>query len=169
MLRQAFKIKIMKLSTIKGFSFGLTSAAITTLGLIMGLNSSTHSVLVVIGGILTIAIADAFSDALGIHISEEAENQHTAKEIWEATIATFVSKFIFALTFIIPFLLFSLHIAIIVSIIYGLSLIAIFSFYIARQQNVQSYKPVLEHLFIAILVIIVTHNVGLWVARFNGS
>ena len=41
-----------------GFSFGLTSGLITTLGLMVGLSSGTHSKLVVIGGILTIAIAD---------------------------------------------------------------------------------------------------------------
>jgi len=60
----------MRHSITTGFSFGLTSGVITTLGLLVGLNSGTHSKLVVIGGILTIAIADAFSDALGIHISE---------------------------------------------------------------------------------------------------
>ena len=31
---------------------------------------------VIISGVLVIAIADAFSDALGIHISEESENKH---------------------------------------------------------------------------------------------
>ncbi|HID20408.1 MAG TPA: hypothetical protein EYP28_05685, partial [Methanophagales archaeon] len=62
----------MKHSLKIGFSFGLTSAIITTLGLMVGLHSGTHSKLVVIGGVLTIAIADAFSDALGIHISEES-------------------------------------------------------------------------------------------------
>ena len=75
----------MKHSLKVGFSFGLTSGIITTLGLLTGLNSSTNSKLVVIGGILTIAIADAFSDALGIHVSEESENKHTSREIWEST------------------------------------------------------------------------------------
>jgi len=64
-----------------GFSFGLTSGIITTLGLIIGLHAGTHSRLVVMGGILTIATADAFSDALGIHISEESETKHSNKEI----------------------------------------------------------------------------------------
>jgi VIT1/CCC1 family predicted Fe2+/Mn2+ transporter len=85
----------MKHSLKTGFSFGLTSGIITTLGLMVGLHSGTHSKLVVVGGILTIAIADAFSDALGIHISEESENKHTKKEIWESTISTFLSKFVF--------------------------------------------------------------------------
>jgi len=59
----------IKHSLKTGFSFGLTSGIITTLGLIVGLNSSTRSKLVVLGGILIIAIADAFSDAFGIHVS----------------------------------------------------------------------------------------------------
>lgn len=37
----------------------------------IGLMAGTHSKLAVLGGILTIAIADAMSDALGIHISQE--------------------------------------------------------------------------------------------------
>src|SRR4030042_5795826 len=91
-----------------GLSFGLTSGIITTLGLMVGLHSGTNSKIAVIGGVLTIAVADAFSDALGIHISEEAENKYVAKEIWEATLSTFFSKFIFALTFIVPIILLDL-------------------------------------------------------------
>lgn len=157
----------MKLSVRKGFSFGLTSGIITTLGLIVGLHSSTGSATVVIGGIMVIAIADALSDALGIHISEEAENRHTTKEIWESTIVTFLSKFVFALTFIIPILLLPLSTAIIVSIIWGLSLIGFFSFYIAQKGPEKPYKVVLEHLGIAILVIAITHYIGDWVGTLS--
>jgi len=113
--------------------------------------------------VLVIAIADALSDALGIHISEESENKHTPREIWEATATTFLSKFIFALTFIVPFLLMP-DLAIIISIVWGLSLIAVFSFHMARQQNMKPYKAVAEHLVIAVFVIIVTHAIGDWVA-----
>lgn len=63
----------MKNSLKIGICFGITSGIITTLGLMMGLESGTNSRLVVLGGIFTIAIADAFSDALGIHISEESQ------------------------------------------------------------------------------------------------
>lgn len=153
----------MKHSLKVGFSFGLTSAIITTLGLMVGLYSGTHSRLVVIGGIVTIAIADAFSDALGIHISEESENNHTTKEIWESTITTFVTKFVFAMTFIVPVLMFSLAIAIMVSVVWGLSLLGIFSFYMAKEQKVKPWKVISEHLLIAIIVIVITHYVGVWV------
>jgi len=158
----------MKHSLKIGFSFGLTSAIITTLGLMVGLHSGTHSKLVVIGGVLTIAIADAFSDALGIHISEESENKHTAREIWESTIATFLSKLVFALTFIIPVLLFQLTTAIIVCVVFGLSLLGLFSFYIAKEQKVKPGKVVIEHLVIALVVIIITHYAGDWISSAFG-
>lgn len=153
----------MKHSIKTGLSFGLTSGIITTVGLIVGLHSGTRSRLVVIGGILTIAIADAFSDALGIHISEESENKHTTKEIWESTISTFLSKFVFALMFIIPLLIFQLSTAVIVSVIWALFLLSVFSFYIAREQNAKSWKVVMEHLTIALIVIVVTHYIGHWI------
>jgi len=95
----------MKHSLRVGFSFGLTSGIITTLGLMVGLNSSTNSRLVVVGGVLTIAIADAFSDAMGIHVSQESENRHTVKEVWESTFFTFLCKFVFSAIFIVPVLL----------------------------------------------------------------
>ena|SRR5690606_6679892 len=68
----------------------------------VGLHSGTHSRLAVIGGVLTVAVADAFSDALGIHIAEEAEDKHTHLEVWESTIATFVTKFFFAINLHYP-------------------------------------------------------------------
>jgi VIT1/CCC1 family predicted Fe2+/Mn2+ transporter len=159
---------LMKHSLKVGFSFGLTSAIITTLGLIVGLHSGTHSRLVVIGGILTIAIADAFSDALGIHVSEESENTHTTKEIWESTIATFLSKFFFATTFVIPVLVFPLTAAIFVNIVWGLSLLGIFSFYMAKEQKVEPWVVISEHLLIALVVIVITHFVGTLVSSTCG-
>jgi VIT1/CCC1 family predicted Fe2+/Mn2+ transporter len=158
----------MKHSFKVGFSFGLTSGIITTLGLIVGLHSGTHSQLAVIGGILTIAIADAFSDALGIHISEESESRHTEKEVWQSTASTFFSKLFFASTFIIPVLLFELSTAIFVSVIWGLFLLCLFSFQIAKKQKKKAWKVVLEHLLIALIVIIITHFIGDWVSATFG-
>lgn len=151
-----------------GFSFGLTSGIITTLGLMVGLNAGTHSQLAVIGGILTIAVADAFSDALGIHVSEESENKHSTIEIWLATIATFVTKLVFASTFIIPVLLFELSLAILISAVWGTSLLAIFSFKMAEEQKVKPWRLVAEHLLVAVTVIVIAHYLGDWInSRFG--
>lgn len=150
----------MKVSIRKGLGFGLTSGIITTLGLIIGLYSVMQSKLIILGGILTIAIADAFSDALGIHVSEESSRKQKQKQVWESTISTFISKFIFALTFIMPVLLLPLKTAIIISVIWGLTLISLFSFYIAKIRGMKPKRVIKEHLIIAILVIIATRYIG---------
>jgi VIT1/CCC1 family predicted Fe2+/Mn2+ transporter len=151
-----------------GFGFGLTSGIIATLGLIAGLGSSTNSKMVVIGGIVIIAVADAMSDSLGIHISQEYLPKRTTKEIWESTIATFISKFVFAAIFIIPFLFFSLLNAIIVSAIWGLLVLGVFSFYLAKKEKIAPWKAITEHLGIALLVIFTTHYLGKVVAAVFG-
>jgi vacuolar iron transporter family protein len=150
----------MKDSIRTGVTFGLTSGVITTLGLMVGLHSGTHSRLVVIGGILMIAIADSFSDALGIHISEESENVHTIKQIWASTVATFLSKFLFTLTFVIPVLIFSLSIAMVVGLVWGMSVLTILSYVMAKQQDKKPWKVIFEHLIITFVVITITHFLG---------
>ena len=149
----------MQLPLLKGIGFGLTSGVITTLGLIVGLHSFSGSKIVVVGGVLTIAVADSFSDALGIHISEES-SENNNKHVWIATIATFVSKLIFSMTFLIPVLLLNLGAAILVSIIWGLLVLSFLSYFIARQKKEKSFKVVFEHLAIACVVIIITHYLG---------
>ena len=148
-----------------GLSFGLTSGIITTLGLMVGLHSGTHSKVVVIGGILTIAIADAFSDALGIHVAQESQNRHSTKAIWESTLATFAAKFIVAVTFVIPIVLLPMDSAVVASALWGLLLLAGFSFYMARAQGVSPWGVVAEHVLIALVVIAITHYLGEWLAE----
>ncbi len=154
-MRRSFKI---------GFGFGLTSGIITTLGLMVGLHSSTDSKFVVIGGILAIAIADAFGEAMGIHVATESENRISKKEVWEATFCTFFCKFIFTSMFIIPVLLFTLHQAILISIVMGFYLIIILSMAVARERKVEPWKMIFEHIGISIVVIILAHYAGYFIA-----
>jgi len=153
----------------KGVGFGLTSGIITTLGLIIGLYFGLQSRVAIIGGILIIAFADSMSDALGIHISEETNKNTKEKEIWGATISTFISKIIFSGTFIIPFTLLSLKIAVIISLIWGILLISLFSFYLAHQRKEKAYKIVLEHVVIMVSVIIASYVIGKGINLIFGS
>ena len=158
----------MKESLKTGITFGLTSGTITTLGLMIGLYSGTNSRAVVIGGILTIAIADSLSDALGIHISEEANHTRTTFQVWVATVATFLSK-LYAITFIIPVLLFNLPLAININLAWGFTLLTILSYYLAKSQGVKPWKVILEHLTIITVVVALTHFLGKVIAKYVGS
>lgn len=154
----------MRESIKTGVSFGLTSGIITTLGLMVGLNTGTGIRLIVIGGILTIAIADAFSDALGIHISEESSHRNGHKAVWEATIATFFTKLLIASSFIIPLLIWSLSTAVIVNIAWGFLLLVIFNYYLAKSKNENPWFVIGEHLLIAAVVMVITFFVGKFIA-----
>lgn len=147
-------------STKTGISFGITSGVITTLGLIVGLGFGTGSKEVVIGGIITIAVADAMSDALGIHVSEEAENNHTKKEVWTSTFSTFFTKLICALTFLFPVIFLNLQQATLASILWGGLLLGTFSYMIAKEQNEKPKHVIFEHLLVATLVIAITCVIG---------
>jgi len=154
---------MMKQSLKTGFTFGLTSGVITPLGLMVGLDAVTHSRVAVIGGIVTIAVADALSDALGIHVAEESKNNGVVSEIWESTLAAFLSKFLTALTFVVPMLLLPLEEAVIVSVVWGLLLLAVLSYFLARAQQVPAWKVIAEHVAIGVVVIAITHYVGIWI------
>lgn len=154
----------MKQSWMTGLSFGLTSGVITTLGLMVGLHSGTHSTLAVAGGVITIAVADAFSDALGIHIAEESRASRHVMAIWEATIATLVTKMAVALTFLVPVFLFNLGTAIIVAVSWGLLLLTLLSWRLARHRGEPALAVIGEHLLIAMIVVVSTHFIGDWVA-----
>jgi VIT1/CCC1 family predicted Fe2+/Mn2+ transporter len=151
-----------------GIHFGLTSGVITTLGLMVGLYSGTHSELAVIGGIITIAVADAMSDALGIHMAKEAENQHNHRDIWIATIATFVAKFLMSALFLIPVLLLPLSQAVFTSIFMGLVVQTVLSYQIASSRGESVIHGIIEHVGIAIAVVIASYFIGVWVAKVFG-
>lgn len=151
-----------------GLFFGATSGVITTIGLIVGLNSGTKSMTAVLGGILVIAVADAMSDALGIHLAEESDPETTHGHVWAATITTFVTKFVFSISFAVPLLLLPLASAVIASVAWGLLVIVLLSYFLARSQNESPVAIIAEHLGIAVLVVFLSHFIGVWVSRTFG-
>ncbi len=159
----------MKHSFKVGLYFGLTSGVITTLGLIVGLHSGTQSRLAVLGGILTIAVADAFSDAFGIHIAEEAQRRRPPRAVWEATLATFLTKFAMALSFVPAVLLLPLATAIVASVLWGLVVVTVLSVLLAHAQASRVWPIVGEHLALALVVVTATHYLGDWIAATLGA
>jgi VIT1/CCC1 family predicted Fe2+/Mn2+ transporter len=151
-----------------GLFFGATSGVITTVGLLTGLYAGTGAVAAVLGGILVIAVADAMSDALGIHLAEEADPNTTTQHVWSATIATFFAKFVFAASFAVPLLLLPLQTAVIVSIAWGMFVITVLSYFLAQSQGERALPIIAEHLGIAILVVVLSHFIGAWVGATFG-
>ena len=132
-----------------GVSFGLTSSVITALGMIVGLHSATCSRLAVIAAIVIMAVADGLSDATGVHISEESELErgaakHNHKEVWAATFSTFISKAIFTLSFVIPFLIFPLKTALFLAISWGILLLILLNLALATYELLNGFRYTLH-------------------------
>lgn len=141
------------------FSFGTTSAIITNLALISGLDTISSAKTSIIGGILVIAIADNIADTLGIHIHEESEIANK-REVFLTTIMNFFARFLVSLIFMIIILLFPLSTAFYLSIIYGLLLLSVISYLIARDKKTNKVEAVIQHLAIAVIVIIISKYLG---------
>lgn len=143
------------------FAYGISSGVLTTLGVMVGLMGATASRLAVIGGILSIAIADSLSDSLGVYSLKISERGTTKKQALKSAINVFIGKLIFALSFIIPFLLFSLNSAIIISIVWGLLLIIFLNLLISIAQGENIFKTILKNTLITIAVLVVSYALGL--------
>ncbi|MFN3910384.1 MAG: hypothetical protein ACK4J0_04125 [Candidatus Anstonellaceae archaeon] len=142
-----------------GLGFGLISGTLTTLGVLVGIYFGTKSFLAIIGAIISVAIADAFSDSLAIHISEESKNQDK-QHVFHSTVSTFFTKFFVGLLYLPAFLIFNMDIALFLDILLGIGLISYYSYLIAKQNKTPIAYTILEHLLIAFAVIIATFLVG---------
>jgi VIT1/CCC1 family predicted Fe2+/Mn2+ transporter len=144
------------------FSFGATAAIITNLSLIAGLRTGSHAKMSIIGAMLVIALADNISDSLGIHVYQESECIDI-RETWFSTFTNFLTRIIVSLTFILQVLFMPINTAVVSSIIWGLLLLSVMSYLIAKDRKISPYRAIVEHLVIAIMLIAASNFVGAWV------
>jgi VIT1/CCC1 family predicted Fe2+/Mn2+ transporter len=148
------------------FSFGATSAIITNMGIIVGLNSVAHPRTAIVGAILVIAIADNIADSLGIHIYQESECLQS-REIWFSTMTNFFARLFLSASFIAFVLALPLSVAIVCSIVWGYVLLSLLSYTIAKARGVNTALSIFEHICIATLVIIASSLLKTWfLSRF---
>jgi vacuolar iron transporter family protein len=148
-----------KMANINKFSIGATAAIITSMGLIAGLTQGGNAKTGIITGLLIIAIADNIADSLGIHIYKESEGA-SRQDINSFTYGNFLARLFIVSTFVLIVLLFSSYIALIISSLWGLFLLTILSYSIAKIKKTNSLREVVWHLLVALLVIIGSKLLG---------
>jgi vacuolar iron transporter family protein len=148
---------------IREFSIGMTAAIVTSMGLIAGLAQGGGTKTSIIAGLLIFAVADNISDSLGIHIYKESEGA-SRKEITLATLGNFIIRLLLALTFVLIIILLDPHDAFIVASIWGLILLTVLSYEIARIKKSNPMREIIYHLIIAIVVIIGSRFIGSFIS-----
>ncbi|HEY7322690.1 MAG TPA: hypothetical protein VIE89_34440 [Candidatus Binatia bacterium] len=144
------------------FIFGGTSAVVTSMGLIIGLQSATAPPPTIVSGLLVIALADNISDSLSIHMYQEAERLE-GKGALRTTLANFVSRLLVALSFVFIVITVPAFYAGIVAVGWGFLLLAGLSYILARKRGVSAPGEIGKHIAIAVTVIIASRLIGTWI------
>ncbi len=149
------------------FSFGATSATVTSLGLCIGLSGSGNPRASIIGALLLIAVADNIADSLGFHIYREStSSQYENVRIF--TLSNFVVRFSIAGLFVLLFAFLPLQIATLSCLILGLAVLTFLSYLISVNRKTSPLREILIHVGVAVPVIIVSHFLGLFIFNLFG-
>jgi vacuolar iron transporter family protein len=152
------------MSQLTKFSFGVTSATVTGLAFIVGLSRNANPKLSIIGSLSVFAVADNISDSLGIHVFQESDLKEP-KTVRTSTIFNFLTRLLVTIVFILLVAFLPIGYAVISSIVWGISLLAVLSYFIAKQQRINPYSAIFQHVAIAVAVIIVSNFLGEWITK----
>jgi VIT1/CCC1 family predicted Fe2+/Mn2+ transporter len=132
------------------------------MGLIVGLGASGAPRATVLGSLLIIALADNLTDALGVHVYQEAERLPQAEAL-RTTAANFVTRLLTTLSFV-AIVEAAPAMAIPLSLAWGVALLAALSWLIARRRGVSPAGEVVRHLAVAAVVMLASRLIGLWIS-----
>jgi len=144
---------------LENYILGSSAAVITNASLIVGLGTAHAGKGPILGGLLTVAIADNISDSLGIHLYKESEGRGRRLSSI-ATVLNFFSRLLVSLSFIAIVLVFPTSQAIIIAIIWALLLLNLITYLIGRSNHETSVFETIKHASIAIGVIALSWGVG---------
>jgi len=147
---------------INRFSFGGTAGVVACAALVVGLGAAGVSKSVMVSSLLIIALADNLADSLSIHIYQESERL-PPRQAFLATSTNFASRLLVSLSFVLLVLALPIHGAVAAALAWGLFLLGLLSWMIARQRGVRPIPEVAKHLFVALIVIVVAEFIGEWI------
>jgi len=147
------------------FTFGGTSAIVTSMGLVIGLGAARASTATIVSGLLIVGLADNMTDSLSIHMYQEAERLDQ-RAAFKATTSNFVTRILTALSFVVVVLLLPRAYGGIVALSWGCLLLALISFAVAQARGASPLRETAKHLTVGALVIAASRLIGGWIAAY---
>ena len=151
----------------KTISFGGTAAIVTSTALISGLCAVNATKPIIVSALLIAALADNLTDALSMHIFQESEQQNQ-KNAFTGTITNFIARLLLSISFVLLVGLLPLAHVGEVSIFWGMSLLAILTFLVARERKVRPIPEVAKHLLAASAVVVASTLIPPWISKLFG-
>jgi hypothetical protein len=143
-------------------SFGGTAAIVTSMALIAGLDAAKAGRATMVSALLIAAVADNLTDSLSVHMYQESERLEE-REAFVGTLTNFATRFILCLSFVLIVMLFREHAAVAGGIVWGMSLLTVLSYILARHRKVSAMSEVGKHLTVALVVIFISKSIGHWI------
>lgn len=141
-------------------SFGGTAAIVTSVALIFGLDAATATKSIIVSGLLIAALADNLTDALSMHVYQEAERRLESREAFIATWSNFVTRLLLALTFVLLVVLLPIASAVIASAVWGLFLLVALTWALARERRASFALELGKHCAAALAVVLASRGIG---------
>jgi len=143
-------------------SFGGTAAIVTSMALIAGLDAANAGRAAIVSALLIAAVADNLTDSLSVHMYQESERLEE-KEAFIGTLTNFATRFIVCLSFVLIVTLFREHAAAVGGIVWGMSLLTVLTYILARHRKVSAMSELGKHLAVALVIVFVSKSIGHWI------
>jgi VIT1/CCC1 family predicted Fe2+/Mn2+ transporter len=150
------------MAKLTALSYGSTAAIVTSMGLIVGLGMAGQSRAAIVSSLLLVAIADNLTDSLAIHIYQESE-QLEARHAFRSTVFNFLSRLVVAWSFVLLAFLLSPPLLVPLALGWGLVLLGVLTYLVARSRGARPAPEVAKHLGVALLVILASRLIGAWI------
>jgi VIT1/CCC1 family predicted Fe2+/Mn2+ transporter len=144
---------------LERYSFGSTSAIVTSVGVIVGFGPSAASRPWMVSSLLIIALADNITDSLSIHVYQESE-QLNGRAAFRATMTNFVTRLIVAASFVALVVALPTPLIAAASLAWGAFLLASLTYALARSRDVRPLPEIFKHLVVAVIVVAVSRALG---------
>lgn len=145
------------------FAFGATAAVLTSMALIVGLGSANTGKASIIAGLLIIGIADNLSDSLGIHVHEECDSK--GAEALTLSVSNYVTRLLLVGSFVALVVLLPFDVARLASLLWGVTLLSVLTYYIAKARSANPTSQIVLHLVVAAAVIALSQGIGVFIRR----
>ena len=149
----------MKHIDLRKITFGMTSAIISGIAAVGTLFANPGAKSLIIPSLLIFAIADNIADSFGIHMYQDSELLKN-KQVWVGTLFNYLARLLISLLFIGILLIFPPVLASILCIIVGLILLTLVSYLIAQRRKSNPWMMIMEHVGLALVVLILSTTVG---------
>jgi len=150
------------LSALRRVSFGGPAAIVTSIGLIVGLNAATTSRVAIASSLLVLALGDNLTDALSVHIYQEAERL-PQRDAFQTTVSNFLARLLVSLSFVALVVTTRPPWTDWLSILWGFSLLSALTHRLAKVRGARPAAEVGKHCVVAIIVVLLSVAVGTWV------